>query len=480
MSDYFDRLEGHLLDAVERAAATSPERRRAVSQQRPERPGRLASWVIASSVVAVAVAVLLVATSLHGARTRRSVVPSHATAPAITRPADRVPAGLSEVLSADGRVLGYVDADGIGVSAKSKNPAVVSYVVQQLRTMLPVKEIAGGGLVIHTTIEAGDQARALAALKRHEGGAAGPVAALASIDPANGHIVALADNQTGSFNFAADAARTPGSAFTVFGLMALIRDEDGDPAKTIYDSHFLAPGWTPGYPTYSVRNDEDSYQGPISVARAVMTSDNTVFAQLGADLGVAKIDAIAHAMGITSRLIGVPSEALGGLTAGVSPLEMADAYATIANGGRHFTPTIIDLVTLPDGRVIRMDAPAPARVLTVGEAAEATKILEPVLTAGTGTAADFGCPAAGKTGSTINFSDAWFVGYTPTLATSVWVGYSSSRPLSDGYGGVLAAPIWHDYTQAVTPRHCGEQTLPTATWSGHAYLGAHTVPGKTS
>jgi penicillin-binding protein 1A len=358
----------------------------------------------------------------------------------------------------------------------SKDPAIVAYVAQQLRAQIPAGVIAAGGLTIRTTIEPRDQLEALASLRAHEGSARDPVAALASINPTNGHIVAIADNRPQAFNYAANAAREPGSAFTVFALMALIHDQDGDPAKTFYVSHFLAPGWWAAHPTYSVHNDEGSYQGVISVARALTTADNTVFAQLGLDLGPNKIDAIAHAMGITASLSDAPSVPLSGLGVLVSPLQMADAYGTLADGGVHIPATIISSVTLPGGATTRVRTARSTRVLTAGEASEATKLLQPVIAHGTGTAANFGCPAAGKTGSTSDFSDAWFIGYTPQLATSVWLGYPSHRPMTDGFGGTLAAPIWRDYMQAVSPSRCGTRTLPAAPWSGHAYHGAHTVP----
>jgi penicillin-binding protein 1A len=631
MSDYFERLEVHLLDAVEAAAPTpAPRARRA----RPPRPVRASAWVMVASVVAVALAVVLLATALHhrGAAPPR---PIGTAAPTIDGVAPRVPAALSEVLASNGAVLGYIGAGttrtvlagvavprllrdatraaegpslslelagllyfppgehdlakvariarglvaarsetwiadeylnvadygrlagktAIGAQAASRlffgkpvsklnlaqtallaalpddhvlnaplrmaaarrrraavlstmvaahaitpaaaadaehtglqlhpnaaypsagDAALVAYVAQRLGALVPAGVIARGGLVIHTTIEPHDQTEALSALRRHVGPAAGPVGALASIDPVDGHIVALADSRPVSFNYGADVARQPGSAFTVFALGALIHDEDGDPTKTFYDSHFLAPGWLPGYPTYSVRDDEDSYQGRISVARAVATADNTVFAQLGADLGAAKIGAMAHAMGITAPFADVPSEPLGGLTTGVSPLQMADAYATLANGGVHIAPTIISAVTLSDGSTTTAPVPTATRVLSIGEAAEATHVLRTVITSGTGTAASYGCPAAGKTGSTSDLTDAWFVGYTPTLATSAWVGSPDGRPMMNGFGGVLAAPIWRDYMEVASPPRCMGPGFSTGPWSGRAYPGAHTAGG---
>jgi penicillin-binding protein 1A len=657
MSDYFDRLEEHLLEAVDQLAA--PSRLARAGRERPLRAlgsGRLLSWLAVSAGVAVSLAVVLVASSLHHSVASRSVIGGTGGAPTIDHVVPRVPQAVSEVLAADGTVLGYigsgaertvlaedaipslvreatvaaeypgfwtrpaltsdpdqrptltmrlvralylpstslrqasdrramedrfarelsalrsktwildqylndavygsvggraatgveaasrmffdepvakldlaqvallaglpdapaltdplrepaaalrrrtevlkamVDAGSITSAAAagaersglqvhpdatyptSKDPGVVAYVAQRLRMQLPASVSAAGGLTVRTTIEPRDQVKALASLRSHESSAHDPVAALASIDPANGHIVAIADNRSEAFNYAADAARPPGSAFSVFALMALIHDEHADPAKTFYVSHFLAPGWLPAHPTYSVHNDEGSYEGRISVAHAVSTADNTVFAQLGIDVGAGKIDAIAHAMGVTAPLSGAPSDPLGGLGVGVSALQMADAYATLANGGLRIPPTIISSVTLPGGATRGTHPPPPTRVLTIGEASEATKVLRSVITTGTGTAASFGCPAAGKTGTTSDFSDAWFIGYTPQLATSVWLGYPSGTPMADGFGGTLAAPIWHDYMQGVSPNGCSRQALPTAPWAGGAYPGKHTAP----
>ena len=230
--------------------------------------------------------------------------------------------------------------------------------------------------------------------------------------------------------------------------MTLIHDYHGDPNDTFYNSHLLGAGWLPADPTWSVHTAEDTYQGDISITKATILSDNTVFAQLAADLGWTKLDKTAHAMGITSPLDGNPAEVIGGLRVGVTPLEMADAYATIANGGTHIPATIIGKVVFPDGSYRNFGDPVSTRVFTDGETVAATNVLKQVITSGTGTAANYGCPAAGKTGTANNLENAWFVGYTPRMSTAVWVGYPQGNiPMSDGFGGALAAPIWHDYMQ---------------------------------
>ena len=154
-----------------------------------------------------------------------------------------------------------------------------------------------------------------------------------------------------------------------------------------------------------------------------------MFAQLAADLGWQKLDATAHAMGVTSKLTANPAEVIGGLTYCCTMLEMADAYATLANGGSHVPPTIIDHVVFPNGRVVNLGNPPHTQVFTDGEAYEGTQVLKTVIQSGTGTAANYGCPAAGKTGTAENEDNAWFVGYTPKIATAVWVGLPTGQHL---------------------------------------------------
>ncbi len=373
-----------------------------------------------------------------------------------------------------------------------QQPYVFDYVKEQLIERFGARVVDEGGLKVYTTINLHDQALALTALRENEGEPGDPAAALVSIDPYNGHILAMQNSipysASDQFNYAADAERQTGSAFKVFVLMTLIKDDDGDPNLTYYNSHFLAPGWLPGYPTYSVHTSEETYQGNISVTKATTVSDNTVFAQLGVDLGMDNVDATAHAMGVTAPLFGYPSEAIGGLKIGVSPLQMADAYATLANGGLHYPPTIISKVVFPDGSVVNLGDPKPTRVFTPGQAYAATQVLKTVVTEGTGTAANYGCPAAGKTGTTSNYTDAWFVGYTPQYSTAVWVGYphdtasmTDVNGLGPGFGGTLSAPIWHDYMEAASDGYCGDFPVPAVPWTGTAYFGAHsTAPTVTT
>jgi penicillin-binding protein 1A len=207
-----------------------------------------------------------------------------------------------------------------------------------------------------------------------------------------------------------------------------------------------------------------------------------VFAQLAADLGANKLDQTAHAMGITSKLYGNPSEVIGGLARCCTMLEMADAYATLASGGIHRAPTILSRVVFPDGSSVNLGDPKPKRVFSDGETYAATKVLETVIQSGTGVAASYGCPAAGKTGTAENLDNAWFVGYTPKFSTAVWVGYPQGNvPMgADGFGGTLAAPIWKQYMEAASHGYCGDFPQPSTPWSGNAFYGPHSSGGSAS
>ena len=360
-------------------------------------------------------------------------------------------------------------------------PFLFDYIQQQLIDRYGAKTVQSGGLKVYTTINMKMQQQAQHAVDAYEGGPVlddQPAAALATVNPANGNILDMATTAKYSqtkFDFPAQALRQPGSSAKVFALMTLIHDYHGDPNSTYYTSQYLPAGWLSSEPTWSVHTAEQSYQGTINLNHATVTSDNTVFAQLVVDLGVDKFEATARAMGIPGNLLhGNPAEVIGGWQQGVTPLEMADAYATLANGGLHAPATILGRVVFPDGSAQNLGNPAKTRVFTDGEAYAATQVLKGVIQSGTGTAANYGCPAAGKTGTAENLANAWFVGYTPKLATAVWVGYPQGNvPMSNGFGGTLAAPIWHAFMSSASNGYCGDFTPPHNPFYGSAFSGSH-------
>ena len=209
-------------------------------------------------------------------------------------------------------------------------------------------------------------------------------------------------------------------------------------------------------------------------------SDNTVYEQLALDLGPPEIKQTAYDMGIKTHLDGYPAEALGGLTLGVSPLEMADAYATIASGGYRNRPTAITKITFPDGKSElprALQGQAHQGVLGRRHRRGDADPRGEHPGAAPAPQANIGCPAAGKTGTTDSFNDAWFVGFTPRLATAVWVGYPNAQvEMTTEYhggsvaGGTFPAEIWHDYMKKVKGKFCGDFKPPEGAVPRHAVL----------
>jgi penicillin-binding protein 1A len=362
------------------------------------------------------------------------------------------------------------------------------YVKDQLIQHYGLRTVRQGGLKVYTTIDLAKQDEARKAIAGQLSYSGDPSSALVTVDPSNGHILAMASSETygqTKFNYAAQAHRQPGSAFKPMVLMtALARGVD--PNKTTYSSHELAPGWLPNYPTYGVSTFSHSYSGTINLVKATTTSDNTVYAQLGADLGPEAVRTTAYKMGITTHLDAIPAEALGGLKYGVSPLEMASAYATIANGGDRIRPTAITKVVHPSGKTDDLGTPKKVKEFSDGVTYEATKILEDNIQGGTGVAANIGCPAGGKTGTTSDFKDAWFVGFTPHLSTAVWVGYADPPiPMTSVHGievqgGSFPARIWHDYMSVAHGSSCDEFPQPTEPFQPQPFFGHYSGTGRSS
>ncbi len=299
-------------------------------------------------------------------------------------------------------------------------PYFVDYVVSQLKKDFSSETILKGGLVVKTTIQptlqkyAEDACNTVIANGRNDK----LDAALVSVDPHTGYIVAMVggkDYNSDQFNLATQARRQPGSSFKTFTLAASI--EEGMNPTTVFSgaSPLKIDDWT-------VRNYGNVSYGAISVESATWVSSNTVFAQIIDKIGTGKVVDIAKRMGITSDLQQVKSITLG--SEGVSPLEMASAYGTLATGGVHRDPVCITEINNRKGDVIFKHEDNPQKVLEPGVASEVTRVLEGVIAHGTASRAGVsGQPTAGKTGTSQRTRDLWFVGYTPQLATAVWTGY---------------------------------------------------------
>jgi penicillin-binding protein 1A len=213
--------------------------------------------------------------------------------------------------------------------------------------------------------------------------------------------------------------------------------------------------------------------GSISLRDATANSVNTVYAQLVTDIGPDTMDEMAKKMGVTSPLSGYPADVLG--ASDVTVLDQSNGFATIANGGVHHDPTAIAKVEFPDGEVDVPEDPEGTRVVSDGVAYTVADVMTGTLDYGTAACCDIPCPAAGKTGTTEEQADAWFVGYTPHISTAVWVGNPDSRVALPGYGADLAAPIWHDYMSVAAAQPCDDFPLPENPADLSGFYSDHTV-----
>ena len=350
------------------------------------------------------------------------------------------------------------------------------FVQQELIDKYGVKTVRDGGLKVYTTLDPRLQAVAQSAIAAHP--ISGASAALVSTDVDTGDIVAMASSEAyedSEFNLAAQGKRQPGSAFKPFVLTTAV-DQGIDPDSTYYSAPGSITLIIPGGEAWSVSGGGS---GTMSLRDATVHSVNTVYAQLGLDVGAENFTDMAHRMGITSTLGGYPAEALGGLTQGVSVLEMSNAYATIADGGVHHKPTAIRKVEFPDGKVDEPADPSGDRVVTDGVAYTVEDVMKGVLESGTAACCDIPCPAAGKTGTTEAQADAWFVGYTPHVSTAVWVGNPDARIPLPGYGADLAAPIWQDYMEVAAASPCDDFPAPQDPAQLSAYYGEHTASSSS-
>jgi len=365
------------------------------------------------------------------------------------------------------------------------------YVKDELIKEYGARTVKLGGLVVHTTIDLDMQRVAREAI-RTQMGDIGPSSALVTINPRNGYILAMAssaDYAESKFNLAAQGERQPGSAFKTMALMTALRN-GVDPSSTRYTSVSPTRINDPRFgPPFEVKTYGGTSGGNMNLIEATVRSDNSVFIQLALDLGPDKVAETAVDMGIRSDHVkGYPAESLGGLEEGVSPLEMATAYATIASGGYRNRPTAITKVTFEGtgkSELPRRWRVRRRKVFPDGVTYEATEILEQNIQRGTGTRAAIGCPAAGKTGTTDENTDAWFAGFTPRLATAVWVGYPNDRTQMNGLfyganvdGGTFPAAIWGAYMKAIKGRFCGDFRPPKEPFQSSPFFGKYATTGR--
>jgi penicillin-binding protein 1A len=374
--------------------------------------------------------------------------------------------------------------------SERKEDFFFEYVHELLVHRYGKRTVEQGGLQVHTTIDLRMQYLARKAIAGILNQPEDPASAIVTINPHNGDIEAMAESESyekSQYNLAADGHRQPGSTFKAIDLAdALSRGMD--PSSTYYVSKTLTPGWLPGYPTYEVKTFEGtSLNKSINLVAATLASDNTVYAQLAADLGEETVTQMAYKLGVKTHLSSFPAEALGGLTLGVTPLEMADVYATLADGGWRNAPIAITKVTFPDGHVdSNWGQPHRTKVLSEGVTAEETNILHQNVLGGTAGRSAINCPTAAKTGTTSELVDAWLDGYTPNYSTVVWMGYPNKRvSMTDVHGepqqgGYLPAEIWHAYMAAVTEgQPCTEFPQPKEPITYQPFYGKYASTGQS-
>ena len=318
-----------------------------------------------------------------------------------------------------------------------------------------------GGLKIYTTLDM-DMQKAAEKAMRHlpsyytDGKKlTQPQMALAAVDPKTGYVKAMIGGRgQDKFNRATLAVRQPGSAFKPFVYITAMQN-GFTPASIIEDKEEeFAKGWKP-------QNSDMQWHGKVSLRTALKRSFNVPTIKLAREVGVDKIVANAEKMGISTLVdSGAYSDvnlamALGGLSKGVNPLEMASAYGVLATNGLYSKPMALLKIVDRDGKVLYQAKSQTKRVIDAASAYLTTNMLEDVLVSGTAGGMGIGRPAAGKTGTTDTYIDAWFVGYTPDLSTAVWVGDDNNKPMQRMYGSGAPLSIWHEFmvnALASTPR----------------------------
>lgn len=375
------------------------------------------------------------------------------------------------VVLAKMKELGYLDAEehraaldaemlyAEPAAAAQTAPYFVEYVKQTLIDELGSEMVFQGGLRVYTTLNPAIQAQAEEAARALLPSDKDPEASVVCVDHTTGEIVAMVggrDPGKDQFNLAVQGKRQPGSAFKPFVLVTALKE--GIRPGDVFSATPYTVEVTDG--TWNVQNYENAItSGSMTLSAATNWSVNAVYARLIMKVGPEDVVETAKAMGITTPLDPNPAIALGGLKNGVSPLEMASAYGTIAAGGIRREPTAIVRVTDDRGTMVYEPARTESRAIPEGVAKQASLMLHDVVEGGTGQAAKIGQWAAGKTGTTQAYRDAWFVGYSGDLCTSVWVGYRQGQVSMTNIhgikvtGGSYPARIWQRFmSKAVKER----------------------------
>jgi penicillin-binding protein 1A len=399
--------------------------------------------------------------------------------------------------------LGYIDA-AQAKWARTNRPVLVAegkqsprfgWFLDAVRSYLVGRygeeKVFSGGLKVYTTLDPQAQEGAEDDLATALPKASDPHAALVSIDPDTGYVRALVGGRNygeEQFNIALQGRRQPGSSFKPFVLVAALEKGITPEAGYRGPATVCLKGWKP---TCRVSNFDRAGYGGLTLERATINSVNTVYAQLILQVGPKRVVDVARRMGIPgpkwmpsqsgcrpgrredcrTKIQAVPALALGAEE--VTPLEMASAFATLASGGIYREPKLVSKVVDGSGKVLEEGPSPPRRAIDRSVAETTTHILEQVITKGTGKRADFGRPAAGKTGTAQGFRNAWFAGYTKNLATAVWTGYrDTNRSMLNVQGvprvtgGSIPAEIWREYMRVVIDREPPSAALDSGPKNG--------------
>lgn len=347
-------------------------------------------------------------------------------------------------------------------AAAAKEPLLVGKPTAWRQSQLPyvtdaaiseLKEVLGddflykqGGLRVQTTIDSELQQIAEDTVRNAHAGrqTGGDQMALVAVDPRTHFVKAIVggvDYKSSQFNRATQARRQPGSSFKPFVFYAAFASGKYTPGSIVSD---VPVSYRDGSAWYTPKNYGGGFAGAVDLRSSLIASRNIPAVKLGRLVGLNNVVELSQSLGIESPLLPVISLPLGSV--GVTPLEMAGAYATFANNGWHSPTTLIVRVTDRQGNVLIDNMPKPELLLDRWSVATLNGILQSVISSGTGTKAQIGRPAAGKTGTTNSERDVWFVGYVPQLSAAVWIGNDDNRPLGKGIsGGSHAAPVWRQF-----------------------------------